>query len=169
MNEAAKTMANNCKKKGLLYSRVILRKLSLWSNDWLEYHNFKLRLSPRTVGIIIALICLLFLANHFWPNKSAAALNAAIVASAPPADSTSMTKSEWRSKYNGLYAKFKNIFYPKDGVYAALGHTFRTQTIGGMNQYWYWRCKDGIIQAEVQPDFPNQPPNCVYFLRVNDY
>ncbi|MFA5767310.1 MAG: hypothetical protein WC919_05280 [Candidatus Paceibacterota bacterium] len=81
--------------------------------------------------------------------------------------SEALVKDEWYAKFKTLtpllYCRIQKLcpagteYSPSDcnpvhlqDLYAALGRPDRTQSIEGW-KYWYWKCKDGIIQGRQIP------------------
>jgi hypothetical protein len=61
------------------------------------------------------------------------------------------TKEEWKTKLsqqNQMFAAAGIVHMKKDDFIKLMGSPDKTQTVGG-KVYWYYDCKDGMIQLEA--------------------
>lgn len=81
---------------------------------------------------------------------------------------SSMTKEEWKAKVDKDLPGFlvANSYPEKSKFTSAMGKPERTQTVGG-DQYWYYRCSDGLIQMQLTV-VPGRE-NVMVLSAINDY
>ncbi len=123
---------------------------------------------------VIGLLCLILVVVLVQQRSSVpiTTANGTVGASASTAyDTTQMTKEEWREKYKQLKSSYfdksgNGLQVPKAALFKTFGDPVRTQTLNG-NHYWYWNCKDGVIQ--VVDLVYNVNTNNGGYLEINDY
>ena len=100
-------------------------------------------------------------------NPDAAVKDLADLKPTPMADSTKMTKAEWRKRvapYDPSHSPVQVITV--QNFKSLFGEPTKTQTVD-MKLYWYYECADGTIQIVFND--PNATGGIMAIDAINDY